>query len=344
MNEEIDIILSRYFSGEASKKELQKLDIWLSESDENEEYFYQIIKLYELTGQTDELPVVDTKEALTQFKTYMANIPRHTERVSVSPANEEIAGQARKDVRITNSIFRSTNLLKYAAAVAIFAIASFSLYYLVQSSKTVQLIAVETQKEYTLFGNANITLFQGAEIVYNKNSNHRLQLKGKAAFNIQSKNSKRLVVQAGETYIEDIGTVFTVDASAPDKSIIVEVMEGEVWFYTDKNSGVYLSANQAAVYDSQLKQFRMIDKQNTVTKELADELIFHNTPLNEAIEIIKTRYNVDIRISSNSLNEILLNASFNKNESIDYILEIITATLSADLSKKNDVYIISSKY
>jgi repressor of nif and glnA expression len=57
--------------------------------------------------------------------------------------------------------------------------------------------------------------------------------------------------------------------------------------------------------------------------------------------MLKTRYNVDIVVSSNALNEILLNASFAHNESVEYVLEIITATFSAHLSKKDDVFIIA---
>ena len=45
MNKEIDIILARYFSGEATEKELQALDVWLSKSDENEKLFHQMTLL-----------------------------------------------------------------------------------------------------------------------------------------------------------------------------------------------------------------------------------------------------------------------------------------------------------
>ena len=50
MNNEIDIILARYFSGEATEKELQELDIWLSKSNENEELFHQMCLLYQHAG------------------------------------------------------------------------------------------------------------------------------------------------------------------------------------------------------------------------------------------------------------------------------------------------------
>jgi len=315
MNEEIDIILSRYFSGEASQEELHTLDIWLSQSDENEKYFHQTTLLYQYTGQTNVAPAIDTEKALAQFQAYMRENQSDSRRI----------------------FFTTSNLWKAAAAVVLLAMTTFALYYFIQPSKPIQLMAVETQKEYTIFENADVTLFPGAEIIYHKKSNHQLQLKGKAVFNIQSDNAKKLVVQAGETYIEDIGTIFSIDATAPDQSITVEVTEGEVWFYTDKNSGVHLKAGESAVYDSQIKQFNMIAR----IEELIDnEMVFYNMPLYEAIELIKSRYHVDITIGSNALNEMLLNVSFDNNESVEYVLEVITATLSAHLSKKNDGYVI----
>ena len=288
MNEKIEIILSRYFSGEATQEELRTLDMWLSESDENEKYFHQTTLLYQYAGQKDVEPVIDAAKALAQFKSYM-----------------------RGNQKDSHSIFfKTSNLWKAAATIALLAMTTFALYYFVQPSKTIQLMAVETQKEYTIFEDANVTLFPGAEIVYNKKSNHQLQLKGKATFNIQSDNTKKLVVQAGETYIEDIGTVFSIDATAPDKSITVEVTEGEVWFYTDKNNGIHLKANEGAVYDAPTKQFTMIAH---IEERLDTEMIFHNMPLHEVITILKSHYNVDITINSNALNGILLNVSFDKN-------------------------------
>ena len=310
MNEEIDILLSRYFSGEATKKELRKLDVWLSESDENEKYFHQMTELYQLTGQAKVLPTVDTEKALKKFKTYIS--------------------ERKEDKR--NVFFKIAVVWKAAATLALLMVSSFALYYFMQASDTVQLLATETQKDYNLFENAEVTLFAGTEIVYNKKNNHHIQLKGKATFTIHSHDEKKLVVQAGETYIEDIGTVFTVDAT--DNSVTVEVTEGEVWFYTAENSGVYLKANQSAVYNPQSKQFQVVEP------ALVDELVFHNTPLHEAIAIIKARYGVHVVIASQSIHEVLLNASFDNAKSVEYILEIIAETVDAQLSKKDGGYVI----
>jgi len=319
MNEKIDIILSRYFSGEATPEELHTLDMWLSASEENETCFQQMTQLYQYAGETEHLPAVDTEKAWAQFQSY----------ISIKQNNSN------------KTFFKAVNIWRAAAAIALLVVAAFALYYFIQPATTIQIAAMDTPKTFNLFENADVTLFSGTKIVYNKNANHQIQLKGKATFTIQSEEHKRLIVQAGETYIEDIGTIFTVDATTPEQSITVEVREGEVWFYTENNTGVYLKANESAVYNSQTKQFGKIETQPANIELPTHELVFQNTSLSEAIEMIKTHYNIDIVIRSKSLNDMLLNASFDGNEPVEYVLEIISATLSAQLLKKNDVYIIS---
>jgi len=342
MTEEIDLIVSRYFSGEATKKELRKLDSWLSESDENEQYFHQLTELYQLTGQTNALPDIDIEKAWMKFKAYISNAFRHTD-TELSPAFKEIAGDSESSSgrNVVYNIFKNITALRAAAAVALLAVASFTVYYFVKPSDTIQLMAAGEQKEVVLSENASVVLSENAEIIYDKKTNHLRMLKGKAAFNVHSQNGESLLVQVNDAYIKDIGTVFTVDATKPDKFVSVEVTEGEVWFYTEKNSGIYLKANQKAVYDAKIKQFKLIEKQIAAVDTPAVELIFNNIPLREAIEIIKTRYKVEIVIDSKDLNEILLNTSFDYNEPIENVLEIIAITIDAKLVKKNNKYILT---
>lgn len=320
MNEEIEIILARYFSGEATEKELRTLDIWLAESEENEKQFQQMSLLYQYVGQTDEMPVVDTDKAFSQFKNYIQEKPHYN----------------------IKSSFHISKIWSVAAAIAILIIGTFTIFYFTnQPSQIIHLVAVETEQEFTIFENANVTLFPGTEISYHAQSKNELQLTGKATFSVESETLSGLLVQAGETFIQDVGTIFNVSAVYPEISVTVEVMEGEVWFYTEMNSGVYLNAGESAIYDVQTKKFTMIEFVETEHAPSLPEITFHNTPFHQAIEIIKTRYGVNIVISTNELNDVLLNASFDNNEPVEYVLEIIAATLSAELSKKEDTYFIT---
>ncbi|MCL2435434.1 MAG: DUF4974 domain-containing protein, partial [Lentimicrobiaceae bacterium] len=72
------------------------------------------------------------------------------------------------------------------------------------------------------------------------------------------------------------------------------------------------------------------------------ELVFQNTSLTTAINLIKTHYGINIAINSTELNEVLLNVSFDSNDSVEYILEVIAATISAHVEKKGNHYIITA--
>jgi ferric-dicitrate binding protein FerR (iron transport regulator) len=264
--------------------------------------------LYQYAGQPDDMPHFDTEKALAKFRNRI--------------------GQKRKII----PFFYNSYFLKVAAAVAILLVSVVSLYYfLPQNSETVRLTAVENSEKFEVFENTNITLYAGSEIIYKTKSKQEMKLIGKATFKVDSENdTEGITVQAGETYVKDIGTLFTVDATSPDRFITVDVGEGEVWFYTETNKGINLKVGESAIYDVQRKQFYM-------------ELIFHNTPLLQAINLIKNRYNVDIVLNSGELNDVFLNASFDKNETLENVLNIITLTVAANLSKKDDVYIITAQ-
>jgi ferric-dicitrate binding protein FerR (iron transport regulator) len=352
MNEEIEIILVRYFSGEATEKELSVLDIWLNESEENEKQFQQMSLLYQYVGEKGKMPAVDTDKAFLRFEGYMAESGREKaegRRQKAEGGREKAEG--RRQEAEWEGYFWGARGWRMAAAIAILVIGTFIWFYFTnQPSQIVHLVAVETEQEFTIFENANVTLFPGTEIIYYTQSKNELQLKGKATFNIQSEASAAgLLVQAGETFIKDIGTIFTVDATNPERTITVIVTEGEVWFYTETNSGVYLNVGEGAMYNTQTKQFMMIvDTEHGAAVETRHdtslpEITFQNTPFHEAIEIIKARYGIDIVINTKELNDVLLNASFDNNEPVEYVLEIIAATISAQLSKKNDTYFITFK-
>ena len=338
MSEEVEIILSRYFSGEATEKELRALEIWLSKSGENEKNFHQISLLYQYVGQTNTLPAVDIEKALLKFKNYI-KFSCHSALDAESPYFQEIAGQARNDEHRKNnriSFFNPSTMWKAAAAVALLLIVSFSVFYFINKpSETIQLMATETSKEYKLFENTNVTLFSGAEIAYNAKAKQAVKLTGKARFN----TSERIVVQAGETFIENFGTIFTVDATNSNNFITVEVSEGEVRFYTNTNAGVHLKSNEMATYNVHTKQFSTI-VETLHTTSLPQELIFQNTPLQDAIDSLKKHYGVEITISTNGLNDVLLNASFDKNEPLETVLDIITATISTKWTKKGEGYVV----
>ena len=362
MDEKIDILLARYFSGEANADELRQLDVWLAESEENEIYFNQITSLYQKTKITTNIPLPNVQKALSQFKEHINKSQKNNTKKST-----------RRNLLIYGLIATSIALL-----VGVFFVLDFS------SSDDIYLKAETKDTQYILSENIEIMLFKGSKIQYNEKNKSEIILIGEAHFNINSKTGKSILVQVGETFIKDIGTEFTVTAHNPEEEIIVEVQQGKVLFYTSVDLGISLTGNETGRYDAKTKKFSYISKQASAIQTISSEdvdlqeifpkdeqkqehelnekpnpkelkqeiksepifttdgnLEFNSAYLYEVIDILKNRYHVDIIFENNSMQKMRINVSFNSNESIDNILNIIAETLSIQISKHGEVYIIS---
>ncbi|MDR2979353.1 MAG: hypothetical protein LBV02_02760 [Bacteroidales bacterium] len=68
MNKKIDILLTRYFIGEATAEEIQQVDQWITESKENENYFTGFSSLYQnLLTSSVQIPKLDLNKAFDRF-------------------------------------------------------------------------------------------------------------------------------------------------------------------------------------------------------------------------------------------------------------------------------------
>ncbi|MDR2410835.1 MAG: DUF4974 domain-containing protein [Bacteroidales bacterium] len=349
----MDTILARYFSGEASKRDLQKLDQWLAESNENEDYFNQMSVLYQQTALMPPMTDTDMQEGLSLYKKYMQ-------------CSEIVPKRKRR--------FRHILLYGAVAASVAILIAVFSLQYH-HAGHVIQVVADNETQHYHISKHINVELTAGSQIQYSSDEKYKIVLSGNATFTVNAKESEKLLVQAGETYIQDIGTVFTVMASNPKELIEVEVKQGEVIFYTITDKGIHIKENEKGCYNPQTKQFSFIQNfsqeetgielekdiipeinknlsqkptyisaTDAVTKDLTEtetEIEFNTVYLYQVVDNLKTRYGVDIVFEDNSLGLMQITASFDKNETVDNVLQIIAETLSINILRNENTFVIS---
>lgn len=354
MNEEIDLILSRYFSGEATDSELQKLDEWLSGSEENENYFFRMTSLYRMMKPDTAGKTPDTEKGLGNFIAYM---------------NRQEEKSVKKRTISRNLIFGA------AAAVLLILIGIFTFYFSGRPDTTIQLAAETHEKEFILFDFVEVNLEAGSKMMYKSKIKNEVELSGKATFAIREPSEKGLIVHAGETRIQDIGTIFTVSAFPHGTHVSVEVEEGEVLFYTEQLQGIRIKAGEQGIYDPVSKKFTHYEKKaveplspaNLHSEPIVSEpvseavipdektmaipspeaessqndMVFDSVPLDQVINTLISRYGVKIIIGDPSLKGMLIRVSFAPHESVENILNIIAETLSLKITVTNDAYYIS---
>ncbi|MDR0368260.1 MAG: DUF4974 domain-containing protein [Bacteroidales bacterium] len=350
MDNRTNILLAHYFCGEATDDELQQLDTWLAESKEHEDYFEQMTFLYRKTSPARSMPSPDMEKALASYKNYMQQ--------SMQPPAKR---HPLKCVFLTG----------IAAAIALL-LGVFLFVDIETETHDTILKADYKDTSYQLSPYCEVALFKGSRIVYNKETVDTIKLFGKATFNINSKNGESILVQAGKTFIKDIGTRFTVTAFHPEEKIKVEVMEGEVLFYSSEGSGIGLKKNETGYFNTLKNLFSQVkvnpheivseleedneedemllssteeelkddEKQNE--EQLFSNMTFHSASLDKVVKELKDRFHVDIIFEDKSLRKLRINAEFCSNaQSIDEILEVIAETLSVQISKHGKVYVIS---
>ncbi|NDV47228.1 FecR family protein [Paludibacter sp. 221] len=318
MSDEIDILLSRYFSGEATRQELGQLDSWLAQSAEHEAYFDKMTMLYQQMGTMGATPKPNMEKALLQFNTYINS--------------NDVETVVKKEPK------RRLPLLRYAVAASIVLLVGvFTFVFLNKPDEIIQIATLNAPEKYELLENTEVLLASNSEIKYSSAQKNEVELKGKAVFTVKQTEKKQLTVLAGETFIKDIGTVFTVTAYDTEHSVLVEVEEGEVLFYTLDNAGIRVRENEKAYYNSQTKEFGFLE----TMEETLDEIIFNATPLGDVADVLTMRYGVDITLSSSTLRDLQISVSFDKNESLENVLQIITETLSLKFTAENNGFVIS---
>lgn len=299
-----DRLLARYFTGELSPQDRIRLEKWLAESQEHEDYFFELTSLYQSMG-TAEYPPFDIQKAIEILEEHISK-----------PSLKTLPDQSDKRKPLVW-------IISAVAAVAI-------LFFIFNSKQDNPITTITEKGLYSFADSTKINLIEG-EVSFSKNGiRDTIYLKGKASFEMQSEKAESKIVKAGNVYVKDIGTKFTVEANTPD-SIFVSVTEGEVLFYSDNNTGINLKMNQCGYYLSKNNKFYM--------ETMRGNFQFKGTPLGEVITQLNTFYGQQIELKDKSIQDLPITVTFTK-EDLSTIMDVVAITLNLKVDHIGDGYTI----
>lgn len=299
-----DRLLARYFAGELSPQDRIRLEKWLAESQEHEDYFFELTSLYQNMG-TGEYPPFDVQKAIEILE-------EHINKTSLKTVSHK--RNKRKPLAW---------IIGAAAAVAI-------LFFIFNRKQDNPITTITEKGLYSFADSTKINLIEG-EVSFSKNGTRdTIYLKGKASFEMNSEKGESKIVKAGNIYVKDIGTKFTVEANTPD-SVYVSVTEGEVLFYSDSNTGINLKMSQSGYY---------LSKSNKFYKEtMRGNFQFKGTTLSEVINQLNTFYGQQIELKDKSVQDLPITVTFTK-EDLSTILDVVAITLNLKVDHIGDGYTI----
>ncbi|MDO9152567.1 MAG: FecR domain-containing protein [Paludibacter sp.] len=329
MKNKTDNLLARYFGGNASEQDMQVLEQWISTSSDNQVYFDQLTNLYAKLGGTDSnTPKPNTDRAKKLFMAYMSKQNNNQRKIVLDTAHKPIFKR----------------WMVQAASVALIFTLSFSAWLIYTSEQDVVLATGMNLKQEILPDQTQIELSRNSKITYSSNygkKSRNIRLEGKASFIVGHKGKGTLLISANETFIEDIGTVFSISAYPDSVEVTVNVREGKVHFFTNKNKGIIISANETGIYNKQTKDFTVLKSRNDTTQVNIIHIEFNGVILSEAIKTLNKQYGIVIKFEEPDIGERKITVNFD-GENVDMILRIIAETLDLNVKKVNDGYLLSN--
>ncbi|WP_289005242.1 FecR family protein [uncultured Parabacteroides sp.] len=305
--DQIEELLPRYCSGEATVEECRMVEEWIGKSEDNYRIVKQIYAIDQVMGTAQMESKVDTEKALAS-----------------------VCGRMILKSKINMFIL----LQRVAAILFIPLLIVWSIEHFIPShTEIAQLIEIKTNPGMT----TTVNLPDGSIVYLNSESSltypsffsegkRSVQLKGEAFFEIQKDPEHGFIVSTpNHTQIEVLGTSFNVEAFEKDSFISTTLVEGKVRFAYQKNhypTTIVMKPGQKLVYNtisSQVKLLKTNGETETAWKD--GKIVFQATPLPEALRMLEKRFNVDFILSNNRLHNEAFNGTFT-NQRLERILEI----------------------
>ena len=224
--DKIDILITRFFSGEALPEEAMELEDWINNSPENRSYFQAYSKIFEKT-----------------FDITSGN-SNNAWRNTINTIYNEKGRQ-----RVKMLYWRWSGIA--ASVILIFSIGLLIDKFSKKEAGTIVHRAEAKAKEVLLKDNSEITVSPNSSISIDKDygvRNRKIALNGSASFSVMHNPSLALIVDVNTFHIKDIGTRFSVVTAPMSDTIFINVAEGRISVYDDFGSSENASAGEKVWY------------------------------------------------------------------------------------------------
>ncbi|MEQ9467530.1 MAG: DUF4974 domain-containing protein [Ekhidna sp.] len=263
---------------------------------------------------------------------------QHTE-VNAPDVDENVAWDKLNQKIHTSS--QSFSWMKIAAAVAILAVLSVSVYLYNPTPSLIQVASLDEK--------VSVTFPDGSVGVLNANSSfsypekfgeeRNVSFTGEAYFDIQ-KSTKPFIIDVNGVDVKVLGTAFNLITTENEVTLYVD--RGLVAFEKE-GTQTQVPAGKEAVFNRATASVEVKEAPSENIMSWRNGIFnFNNTPLNEALTELSEYYDVEFQLSNADLQQCRVSATFNK-QPLSEVLSTLSSILKVKTSLKDNTVKISGQ-
>ncbi|WP_462317895.1 FecR family protein [Marinilabilia sp.] len=317
--------LVKYFRGEASEQEEERISLWRKKTDLNEKAFREFSRIWEAIKESESNGNFSAGSGWRRFSKFY------------DQQKKQERSQKRQKIFLQIS--------KYAAAVIIGVLLSVGGYNIINKSATsvIQPLAVDVPNSQR----STITLFDGTEVVLNSGSHieyladyekeRHVKLSGEAFFSVKKDPDRPFVVETKDFSVRVLGTVFNVKSYGSESSTSTLLLEGSVEMKLPGKKPFKLSPNEKAHVSEDGKV--MIEKISNADKHVAwraGKYYFENEPLNSISKMLERAFDVTVIFENENIRNEKYTGSLDVDEHVRDVMQRLKITSSFAMEYRID--------
>ncbi len=325
----IDIeLITRHLSGESSASEEKELKRWLAVDPENSRLLYQYRTVWEKLGRIESVAGIDLD---AEWNVLESRISESGKVLPLQPGRKKSA---------------SFYIGRIAVAAMLAVILTLSGIYAVNRYGYKTLATMDQPEELVLPDGSTVTMNHFSSLKYPRKFSgdiRRIEMEGEGFFEVESDQDHPFVINTRDVDIKVLGTSFNVNAYSENAAVEVTVKTGQVAVtkHGEVPSTIILKPGNRGVYkktEETLEITQEIDKNYLSWK--TKSFVFEDQTLLDVSNQLNKVYQAEIFIDSDSLKDARITTSF-EDQSLDAILNVLSATLDLDVRKSNGQIILS---
>lgn len=179
-----------------------------------------------------------------------------------------------------------------------------------------------------------------------KEKRRKVHLQGEAYFEVAKDAKHPFIVKAEAVKVQVLGTHFNVEAYPGDAEVRTTLLEGSVAVsLKGENQRLVLAPNESAIYNKEkgtLIQEAAPGAKNEILWRKGI-ILFDQLPLHEIARQLSNAFQTDIRIDDPQLQNYRMTATFDANEDLTQILDLLKNAGNFNYKKENNTITLTTK-